>query len=124
MITIDTIKTTLTNQTYIALTGDNDIVAQNAIDRAVIWLQIMTKNCNVNIDYNNDEIELILLNQTIYELYQIDEFEKLAIDKKEDALTLLKAFFGNCINVDKVMPSVSIVIPKTNLSYADIYDKY
>jgi len=98
MVTLDDLKKEIKEYNYKTLTGGDDSVGERCIEKATLWVMAKVRKCGVEIDLNDDIIKQAILKRALYELYSFAENEGLAADKKEDAIELLRAYFGNCVD--------------------------
>ena len=97
-MTVDDLKKEIKGYNYEALTGGDDSVGERCIEKATLWVTAKVRKCGVKIDLDDDIVKQAILKRALYELYSFAENEGLAADKKEDAIELLRAYFGNCID--------------------------
>lgn len=93
-ISVEDIKKSIKDYNYEVLTDGNDAVCQRAIDKAVLWTKAKILAADKEYEENSEIIDLIVNKRTLYELYSAAENEEVARDKKEDAMELLRAYFG------------------------------
>ncbi len=118
LVTIDDIKKELKEYNLRVLTGGDDEVIQRCLDKAVIWVKAKVRNCAEDVDFEDEVIKQVVIKRTLYELYSFAENEEIAKDKKEDALELLRALYGDCIKGEtaaregkELYPPYAYVVP-------------
>lgn len=107
------LKEDLKSYNYEVLTGGDDSVAQRAVEKARIWAQAKVLAAGGVFDEETETGRQIVIKRALYELYSSAENEAVARDKKEDAMELLRAVYGNAVdssgyNSDGVRTPVSV----------------
>lgn len=97
-VSVDALRTEIKQYNYEVITGGDDAVAQRAIEKAELWTKAKIIQAKGEWDDEDDIIRLIITKRALYELYSYAENEAVAQDKKEDAMELLKAYYGNAID--------------------------
>lgn len=97
-VTVEALRAELKDYNFEVLTDGDGSVADRAITKAVIWTK--AKILAARGVYREDDpvIEQIVIKRALYELYSHAENEAVAQDKKEDAMELLRAVFGNAVD--------------------------
>lgn len=97
-VSVEALKSEIKGYNYEVITGGDDAVAQRAIEKAELWAKAKIIQAKGEWDDENEIIKLIVIKRALYELYSYAENEAVAQDKKEDAMELLKAYYGNAID--------------------------
>lgn len=100
MITVEQLKKQIKEYNFEILTGGDDQIAVDCIRKAEIWIRAKLRKCGVEPDFTDEVDKEALIKRALYELYSFAENEEVARDKKEDAIDLLKAKYGNCVDKD------------------------
>ncbi len=112
MITIADLKKEIKKYNYDVLTGSDDSVGTDCIGKANIWIIAKLRKCGVVVDFDDSVVKLAVIKRALYELYAYAENEDIALDKKEDAIELLRAYFGDCIDnkseLAKPLPEIAV----------------
>jgi len=81
------------------VTGSSDLVGERALEKARNWIKAKIAGCTGAVyDEENITVKEILLKRALYELYQYNDQEGIANDKKNDAYELLRAVYGACVD--------------------------
>lgn len=97
-VTVDELKREISSYNYEVLTEGFDDVAERSIEKAVIWAKAKILQAKGIWNDEDEILKLVIIKRALYELYSHAENEEVARDKKEDAMELLKAYFGNSID--------------------------
>lgn len=83
------------------LTGGNTLLQDDAGAAAARYVFAALVRCGATQrQWSADELEILaeaLAKRAIYELYTRSEIEASATDKRDDAITLLRALLGDCV---------------------------
>lgn len=97
-ISVQDLKDEIKDYNFSVLTGGDDRVAERAIDKAEIWARAKIIQARGIWDENDEILRLAVIKRALYELYSVAENEAVAADKKEDAMELLRARYGNAVD--------------------------
>ena len=97
-ISVQDLKDEIKDYNYEVLTGGDDTVAQRCIDKAEVWAKAKLIQAKAVYDEADEILRLAVIKRALYELYSQAENESVASDKKEDAMELLRARFGNAVD--------------------------
>lgn len=97
-ITVQDLKDDIKAYNYEILTGGDDQVALKALEKAEVWARAKLIQARAEWDENDPALRLAMLKRALYELYSSAENEAVAADKKEDAMELLRARYGNAVD--------------------------
>lgn len=97
-ITVDELRQDIRDYNFEVLTGGDDQVAERAIEKAEVWARAKIIQARGTWDENDEMLRLAIIKRALYELYSAAENEAVAQDKKEDAMELLRARFGNAVD--------------------------
>ncbi len=97
-VSVENLKAEIKVYNYEVLTDGDDTAAQRAIEKAELWAKAKIIQAKGEWDDENEIIRLIIIKRALYELYSYAENEAVAQDKKEDAMELLKAYYGDAID--------------------------
>lgn len=97
-VTVDDLKNEIKSYNLEVLTEGDSTVIQRAIERAVIWAKAKVIAASGHFDEDTEINKLIVVKRALYELYSYGENEKVAQDKKEDAMELLRAVYGDAVD--------------------------
>lgn len=97
-VTVEDLKNEIKDYNYSILTDGDDSVAKRAIEKGELWVKGKIIQANGLYDDGNGIIRLIIIKRALYELYSYAENESVAEDKKEDAMELLKAYYGSSVD--------------------------
>lgn len=97
-VSVEALKSEIKEYNYEVITGGDDAVAQRAIEKAELWAKAKIIQAKGEWDDEDGIIKLIVMKRALYELYSYAENEAVAQDKKEDAMELLKAYYGNAVD--------------------------
>jgi hypothetical protein len=97
-VTVADLKKEIAAYNYDLLTGEDDTVAERAIQKAVIWAKAKVTAASGYFDEESEVNRQIVIKRTLYELYSYAENEAVAQDKKEDAMELLRAVYGDAVD--------------------------
>lgn len=112
MVTPADIAQAMSPQTYQMLGGDE--AAERALARARVWLTARLAEVGVtSISEDDPVLAQALLKYALYELYSASEQEAVALDKKQDALELLKAYVSPRVGGEHRPPVARIVPGRT-----------
>jgi hypothetical protein len=94
MLTITDLKSELTERNYRMLTQGDDSIGDRALIRARGWVMARFRAYGEDPDWNDDIVREATLKRALYELYSYAENEKVAADKRQDAVDLLAGILG------------------------------
>ena len=114
MLTIADLRGEIKDYNYDVLTGGDDNLAQRCLDKARLWAKAKIIQAHGAYDEEDEGVRLVVLKRALYELYSVSENESIAQDKKEDAMELLRALFGNA--VDATGYSAGSAVPQSPLA--------
>jgi hypothetical protein len=97
-VTVEDLKAEIKSYNYKVLTDGDSTVAQRAIEKATIWAKAKVVAASGYFDKESEVNKQIVIKRALYELYSYAENEAVAQDKKEDAMELLKAVYGDSID--------------------------
>lgn len=97
-ISVQDLKDEIKDYNYEVLTGGDDTVAQRCIDKAEVWAKAKLIQAKAVYDEADEILRLAVIKRALYELYSVAENEAVAADKKEDAMELLRARYGNAVD--------------------------
>lgn len=97
-VTVDDLKKEIKEYNLEVLTEGDSTVIQRAIERATIWAKAKVVAASGLFDEDTEINKLIVVKRTLYELYSYGENERVAQDKKEDAMELLRAVYGDAVD--------------------------
>lgn len=97
IISAEDLKKEIKDYNYKVLTSGDDSIAERCIEKAEIWARAKVIATKATFE-DNDINRQIVKKQALYELYSYAENEEVARDKKEDAIELLRAAYGNAID--------------------------
>lgn len=97
-VTVNELRTDIKPYNYDLLTGGDDLIAERALHKAVIWAKAKVVAAAGVFDPESEINREIVLKRAAYELYSYAENEEVARDKKEDALELLRASYGSSVD--------------------------
>ena len=97
-VSVEDLKAEIKAYNYEVLTDGDDTAAERAIEKAEIWAKAKIIQAKGEWDDEDEIIRLIIIKRALYELYSYAENEAIAQDKKEDAMELLKAYYGNAVD--------------------------
>ncbi|AEC02037.1 hypothetical protein [Parasphaerochaeta coccoides] len=98
IITAEDLKAEVKAYNYKALTGGDDAIAVRAIEKATLWAQAKVMAASGSFEADTPINREIVLKRALYELYSYGENEAVAADKKDDALEILRAVYGNAVD--------------------------
>ncbi len=81
-----------------AIVGYEEELGNRFLEKARIWLIARVAPCQATIDENDPAIRQIIINRALYEMYAYVDKEELALNRKEDAMELLRSVFGPCVD--------------------------
>jgi len=82
----------------LASSEDEEALLKRALEKAYIWLRAKLRPCGISqIDWQDDIVRQALFKRALYELYSYAENEEVARDKAQDAVELLRGYFGSCV---------------------------
>lgn len=93
-ITITEIKAELTERNYRMLTQGDDSIAERAITKAKGWVLSRFRSYGGDPDWEDEIVREATIKRALYELYAYAENEKVAADKRQDAIDLLGGILG------------------------------
>lgn len=96
--TVADLKAEIKEYNYKVLTGGDDAVAARALHKATIWAKAKVMAARGSFDPGAEINREIVLKRAQYELYSYAENEAVAQDKKEDAMELLRAAYGDAVD--------------------------
>lgn len=96
--TVADLKAEIKEYNYRVLTGGDDAVAVRALEKATIWAKAKVIAARGSFDPASEINREIVLKRALYELYSHAENEPVAQDKKEDAMELLRAAYGDAVD--------------------------
>ncbi len=97
-VTVEDIRSELKSYNLKLLTDGDSTVIQRAIEKAVIWAKAKVIAVSGTFDEGTEINRLIVIKRALYELYSYAENEAVAQDKKEDAMELLRAAYGDGVD--------------------------
>ncbi len=97
-VTVDDLRSEIKEYNLKVLADGDSAVIQRAIEKAVIWAKAKVIAASGFFDEETDINRLIVIKRALYELYSYAENEQVAQDKKEDAMELLRAAYGDAID--------------------------
>lgn len=97
-VTVEDLKKEIKDYNLRVITDGDSTVVQRAIEKAVVWAQAKVTAASGSFDEGKEVNRLIVIKRALYELYSYAENESVAQDKREDALELLKAVYGDAID--------------------------
>lgn len=100
MITVTDIKNEITERNYRMLTQGDDSIAERALVKAKGWVLSRFRAYNADPAWSDDIVREATLKRTLYELYSYAENEKVAADKRQDAIDLLGGVLGRAAGGD------------------------
>ena len=99
-VTVEDLKAEIKTYNYEVLTDGDSTVAQRAIEKATIWAKAKVVAASGTFDEDAEVNRQIVIKRALYELYSYAENENVAQDKKEDAMELLRAVYGDAIDAN------------------------
>ncbi len=98
----------LTPEVYETLTASDPQIVRDALSRASAYLSALLLSCGVDKVYTKDReiLKLILEKLTLYEIAMYADVELSFKNEKDEALELLKGYFGCDKNRRQVRGSV------------------
>ena len=97
-VTVEDLRNEIKDYNLEVLTeGDSTVIAR-AIERATIWAKAKVVAASGVFDEDTEINKLIVVKRALYELYSYGENERVAQDKKEDAMELLRAVYGDAVD--------------------------
>ena len=98
-VTLDNLKAELPSYAFETITGGLDSVGERALEKSRNWIKAKISGCSGAVyDEEDTTTKEILLKRSLYELYEYNDQESIANDKKNDAYELLRAKYGACID--------------------------
>lgn len=97
-ISVQDLKDEIREYNYEVLTGGDESIAQRCIDKAEVWARAKLIQAKAVYDEDDEILRLAVIKRALYELYSQAENEAVAADKKEDAMELLRARYGNAVD--------------------------
>ncbi len=97
-VTVEDLRNEIKEYNLEVLTDGDSTVIQRAIERAVIWAKAKVIAASGLFDEDAEVNKLIVVKRALYELYSYGENERVAQDKKEDAMELLRAVYGDAVD--------------------------
>lgn len=97
-VSVDDLRSEISGYNWDVLTEGDDSVAQRSIEKAVVWAKAKIMQARGLWNDEDEILRLVVIKRALYELYSHAENEEVARDKKEDAMELLKAYFGNSVD--------------------------
>lgn len=98
MVTVDDLTLEIKETHIDALTDQSEEVAARCIEKARTWVSARLRRCGSVLDETESVVRDAIIKRSLYELYAYVENEEVARDKAEDADTLLRSFYGDCID--------------------------
>ena len=98
LLTVEDLRVEVRDYNWDVLTGGDDQVAARALDKARTWARTKLIQARAPYDEEDEALRLAIVKRALYELYSAAENEAVAEDKKEDAMELLRARFGNAVD--------------------------
>lgn len=80
------------------LTGGDMSSVDRAIEKGRIWAKAKVLAAGDVFDEEDEICRQVVIKRALYELYSSAENEAVARDKKEDAMELLRAKYGNAVD--------------------------
>lgn len=99
-VTIDDLAFEIKQTQLDLITDKSDFVAARCIEKAVNWAGARLRRCGIEVDQDDPVVRDAIIKRALYELYAYVENEEVASDKREDAVTLLRGYFGDCVDGD------------------------
>ena len=97
-VTIEDLKKEISAYNYKLLTSEDDSVGVRCLEKATLWAKAKVIACGDSFDPEGEIHREIVIKRALYELYSYAENEAVALDKKEDALELLRAVYGTSVD--------------------------
>lgn len=98
MITIDDLYLEIKPTQLKIITDGDDQVVDRCIEKAVSWVKARLRRCGIDVDQDNPIVREAIIKRALYELYAYVENEEIASDKRDDAVSMLRGYFGDCID--------------------------
>jgi hypothetical protein len=93
-ITVTDLKSELSERNYRMLTQEDDSIAERALTKAKGWVLSRFRAYGEDPSWEDDIVREATLKRALYELYAYAENEKVAADKRQDAIDLLGGILG------------------------------
>lgn len=97
-VTVEDLRSEIKEYNLKVLADGDSTVIQRSIEKAVIWAQAKVTAASGIFDEDTEINRLIVIKRALYELYSYAENESVANDKKEDAMELLRAAYGDSVD--------------------------
>ncbi len=97
-VTVEDLRREIKDYNLRVLAEGDSAVIERAIEKAIIWARAKVIAASGSFDEDKEVNRLIVIKRALYELYSYAENEAVATDKKEDALELLRAVYGDAID--------------------------
>jgi len=97
-VTVSDLKAEIKTYNYTVLTGGDDDIALRAIHKATMWCEAKVIAAGSAFDPALPINREIVIKRALYELYSYAENEEVARDKREDALEMLRAAYGDAVD--------------------------
>ncbi len=98
VVTVKDLKAEIKTYNYSVLTGGDDNIALRAIQKATMWCEAKVIAAGSAFDPTLPINREIVIKRALYELYSYAENEDVARDKREDALEMLRAAYGDAVD--------------------------
>jgi hypothetical protein len=98
VVTVSDLKAEIKIYNYNVLTGGDDDIAGRAIHKATMWCEAKVVAAGAVFDPSLPINREIVIKRALYELYSYAENEEVARDKREDALEMLRAAYGDAVD--------------------------
>lgn len=100
MISITDLKAELSERNYRMLTQGDDSIGERAITKAKGWVLSRFRAYGEDPNWEDDIVREATMKRALYELYSYAENEKVAADKRQDAIDLLGGILGRFAGSD------------------------
>jgi hypothetical protein len=97
-VTVEDLRSEIKEYNLKVLADGDSAVIQRSIEKAVIWAKAKVTAASGIFDEDTEINRLIVVKRALYELYSYAENESVANDKKEDAMELLRAAYGDSVD--------------------------
>lgn len=108
MLTINDLKNELTERNYRMLTQGDDSIGERAIAKAKGWVLSRFRAYGDDPNWDDEIVREATLKRALYELYSYAENEKVAADKRQDAMDLLGGVLGRASDEGGRVSSASV----------------
>lgn len=97
-VTVEDLRSEIKEYNLKVLADGDSTVIQRSIEKAVLWAKAKVTAASGFFDEGTEINRLIVIKRALYELYSYAENESVANDKKEDAMELLRAAYGDSVD--------------------------